>query len=281
VSSRLLPPEPGRVLYASLFGGRDRAVTLQRLSDGLPAVIDNAGFLLADARLLADSQRYARAGFLIATSQEEIAKAYILLDACRLDFPTQEGPLRLLCKAFYDHVPKYAYYHTLRFNSDMPRRPCLDLDRIRELFQNDLKRWWPSTDPESGEPDMPHDTYFTRESNLYADFSDWSEEWVCPQPDNRGFAFDQTLGMDTLANTYTMLDRLKLSRDNGLLAPPALAVLNDVFGKSYINHQTTSEELWRLYDKLAQRIEAEPGIVQATVLTSSLVVWPLYHFLQR
>ena len=90
MSRKILPPQPSRLLYENLFGHKNRALTLQRLSDGLKATIENAGFVLADAKHLAQADRFARATS-IATAEEEMAKAYILLDACSLDFLTLRG----------------------------------------------------------------------------------------------------------------------------------------------------------------------------------------------
>ena len=110
-------------------------------------------------------------------------------------------------------------------NHHIRRAEWRELDRIKSFFQNDLQRWWPSTDYEAGEPDMPHDTYFTRESNLYADFSDYGQAWVYAQPDSRGFAFDQILGRDQLGETTKVLERLTAtSADVGYLVTAGVDV---------------------------------------------------------
>jgi AbiV family abortive infection protein len=107
-------PEPWNLLYENLFVRRDRASALRVISEGLNCFAENASSLLNEAKILADAQKKARAVFLVATANEEIAKSYILLDACRLNFTSHEAPLKKICRAFYGHIEKYAYNKTIR-----------------------------------------------------------------------------------------------------------------------------------------------------------------------
>ena len=107
------PPKPGTKLFENLFTGLEHEETLKRISDGINAVITNAERLLQDVELLVKSDRYASSGFLLATADEEMAKVYILLDMCRLDFTKHENTLKHLCRAFYEHVAKFAYGLTM------------------------------------------------------------------------------------------------------------------------------------------------------------------------
>ncbi len=91
-----------------VFGG-DARTAFERLSAGTIAVIDNVDGLLEDASILVDSKRYDRAEFLYSTAQEEMGKAYILLDMCRVDLARQDV-LRRLCGSFYSHVLKRVYF---------------------------------------------------------------------------------------------------------------------------------------------------------------------------
>ena len=90
------PPPPGKVLYENLFGHKDRNYSLSLLSDGLHAVAENTEHLICEAEILSGADKYSRADFIVATAKEEMAKSFILLDMCRLDFEKHEGPLRRL-----------------------------------------------------------------------------------------------------------------------------------------------------------------------------------------
>lgn len=274
MTKNITPPQPGRFLYESLFVRREQTTILELLSKGLCAFAQNANWLLEDAKLLADAERYARAGFLVATADEEIAKSYIILDACRLDFALHEGPLRRLCHAFYDHIEKHAYNKVVRFNH------FHDMHHVREFFYIELRRWWPSGDIESGEPDMPHETYFARQANLYVDFSDYDQAWLVPRPDTRGYAFERILGPDALSASQQALNRLLSTRDEGLYKPEVLSILNEIFKKHYVTERTPNDQLFRLYEMVAEKTENVFGIPRNKFKDLALMQWPLYHFLQ-
>lgn len=281
MSKSVLPPEQWKVLYDNVFSSRSTARIVDLLSEGLRAFAQNAAWLVEDAKLLATNGRYARAGFLVATAEEEIAKSYILLDACRLDFEVREERLKRLCKAFYRHVEKYAYYKMVcfkegLFNRDYPR----GMDQVRDLFVNDLQRWWPSRDPQSGEPDLPHETYFAREDNLYVDFTEYNQKWNLPTPDSDFYDLQGRLGVDDkFSECGTALLKLIRTRDEGLYKSEVLAILNEAFRKQYITHRTPIQQIYRLYDVIAEKIEMQFRIPQETFGRSSLNLWPLYAFL--
>ena len=78
-------PKPDVLMYEHLFEGQNPSEILRDLCEGVLACTQNAARLLDDAGLLVQSSVYASATFLTSMAREEIAKAYILLDACRLD----------------------------------------------------------------------------------------------------------------------------------------------------------------------------------------------------
>jgi AbiV family abortive infection protein len=100
---------PDKKLFESIFLNRRADDIVQLLSDGIVAVITNAENLYEDAQVMFKNSRWTSWRFLLTTANEEMAKAYILLDACRLDFFRHQSTLKRLCYAFYDHVSKYAY----------------------------------------------------------------------------------------------------------------------------------------------------------------------------
>ena len=90
-----VPPKlhPGQLLYENIFVRRRGRPTFEAIASGLIAVSRNATALLEEAGLLAKAERFARAGFLVATADDEMAKSYILLDACRLRSNLHGEPL--------------------------------------------------------------------------------------------------------------------------------------------------------------------------------------------
>ena len=271
------PSPPGRRLYENLFADRERTGILTLISEGLVSTAHNVAELLRDAELLVQAGRYARGHFLVATAEEEIGKFYVLLDACRLDFNSHEGPLRQLCDAFYDHVKKHAYYEiVLAVHENFP--VVWSLDTVREVFHNELVRWWPA-DYNWGVPIMPHDTFFTREANLYVNFG---ETWSAPNPTDARMwdTPGSQLGPTTISRAHGVLATLQTTVNEGLCNLEALAILNEVFHTEYCSERTPNEVLSRLYNKVADQIEKTLGIGQNKFDTSALQMWPLYHFLQ-
>ena len=107
---------PDKKLFENIFLNRDTEEIVQLLSDGIAAVINNAENLYQDAELMLKNSRWTSWRFLLTTANEEMAKSYILLDACRLDFSRHQSILKRLCYAFYDHISKYAYGNIINRN---------------------------------------------------------------------------------------------------------------------------------------------------------------------
>jgi len=267
-----IPPKPSSTLFENLFNRRDRMATLSVISEGLSAVTKNAGYLLEEAEILASAEKYPRAEFLVATADEEIAKAYILLDMCRLDFDKQGPTLRRLCKAFYKHVEKHAYYTIV--NDSFIR----DMQNAMEMFHIELRRYWPSGGPESGEPDMPHQTYFNRELNLYVDFIEYNQAWNLPAPSKKGYVFFDDV-FRIMDKKKQALNRLVLSQDQGLYSVEALEVLNDVFREHYLTEMTSNEEMDSLFTKLKSELGKLLGGDAERFSNTAYFEWSLYHFL--
>ena len=129
---------------------------------------------------------------------------------------------------------------------------------------------------ESGEPDMPHDTYFIREMPLYVDFNDYGEDWY--DPEKEAASRYRIVDKHSYPATEEALGRLQRTFEAGLYAPESLAILNDNFKKLYISDKTSAKEIQRLYEKTAQQMENKLGIEKKTFFESALHEWPLYHF---
>lgn len=274
---RIRSPDSAKQLYENLFARRECDETLQLLSEGLVAIVKNADRLIQDVIVLLDAERYASASFLLATADEEMAKSYILLDACRLDFSCHQSVLRCLCRAFYSHIAKHAYNEVARFSG------FHNMAHVKELWDIGVTRWWPAGSYDSGEPDMPHETYFAREMPLYVDFIDYDQQWFTPQADTRRYAFEQTLapGDDDLSQSKAALGRLQETSSAGLHSPETLLILNETFRSQYIKEETPTEQIDRLYAQVAQRIENKLGIPTERFYASALHEWPLYHFVSQ
>ena len=129
--------------------------------------------------------------------------------------------LHHLCRSFYNHVLKHVY---LDLSANQYAR-IRDLHEVQHYFRISARKWWPS-DPESGEPDMPHETYLLREANLeanlYVDVDTYADIWVVP--DNPALAMGFR---DTLATARETLDRLRASPNPKLYKPQALRAFNE------------------------------------------------------
>ena len=264
-------PEPAKELFENVFVGFEPEAVLRTISQGLIAFLENATRLMEDMMVLMKEERFPTAKFLLTTTNEEMAKTYILLDACRLDLSRHTSTLRRLCWAFYDHIAKYAYNEIIN-RSDIIR----DMQQIKVFWEAETTKWWPSSGPESGEPDMPHETYFSREMPLYVDFIEYDQKWH--KPENVITGISLSLEKMRLKDTNEGLERLRQTFESGLYNPESLIILNNNFKKHYITEKTSSEEIQRLYVKTAQQVEQKLSIKKEMFFESALHEWPLYYF---
>jgi AbiV family abortive infection protein len=265
-------PNPGDLLFKNLFGDRLIDNSLALIAEGVTASRLNAERLLSDVKFLYQAQRLSSARFLLTTAKEELAKSYILLDMCRLDFETHDSVLRRLCRAFYNHISKHAYLKVL----DFPRiHTSAD---AKNAWDIEVQRWWPST-PESGEPNMPHDTYFDREFPLYIDFGDYDRRWLIPNDTDQFAYFATFLGANPIDEMEKLIEPWLTAESMGLCSPSVLECMNAVFKKHYIGDDIKLEELENLYEQVAKMVHHKvDGISQGSFMLSPLVEWPLYHF---
>lgn len=269
------PPNRSKVLYENLFGGHDRDSALEIIASGIVTVVTHVESLLADAQLLAESKRYERAEFLAATAREEMGKLYILVDMCRLNLAKHESILRALCKAFYQHEVKHAYFEL----SAKSYPGITNLAEVKQAFEHETRRWWPS-DYESGEPDMPHDTYFYREANLYVDFEDYGKVWSIPEMPAKALSFDGNLfGANPVEAAQEALQKIEDTQALALLDANRLAILNSYFSRQLINENTGTDDLRALYGSVAADLVSQFGVDIEAFKTSEVRNWPLYPFL--
>ena len=269
------PPNPASQLYENLFSGRENEVSFEILSSGLNAICTNVELLLEDANLLISERRFARGQFILATADEEMAKVYILLDMCRLNFDSHESTIRRLCKAFYSHAEKHAY-------NEVYRGRIRSLEEARSIFHIGLQRWWPG-DSESGEPDLPHDTVFNRDFNLYVDYIEFDQDWWVPPRDNNRLLFEPLTGIGDrtpLTESENAFDKIRTSKSLGLFNSNILERLNSCFSGNYINESTADSFFEEAHDTLYGRVHAINEITESNFTNSILKGWPLYHFLQ-
>lgn len=263
-------PERPKRLFEWLFSDGRSEDSFRIISEGLSGSVSNAERLLSDVRLLVERERYSSARFLLTTAREEIAKSYILADMCQLDLSKHRSVLRNLCRAFYDHISKHAYLELHKF-------PNLgSMPAVRDIWEIKTERWWPG-DRENGEPDMPHDTAFDREFPLYMDYDDYADEWFVPADSEQAVHFVEMLHETPVSKTEKLIQPWREANSNGLCKLEVLEILNSVFQKQYIGDRATCAELEHLYEKAADHIVADIGIVRAKFVDSPLVVWPLYH----
>ena len=266
-------PRPADLLFDNLFECCSTTESFKLIVEGISASYKNAGRLLSDAEYLSDGGRLSSARFILATAREEIAKSYILLDTCMLDWKKHTSVLRRLCQAFYDHIAKHAYLKMLRF-------PNIDsMVEAKDIWDVEVKRWWPANYGD-GEPDIPHDTVFNRELPLYVDYGNYDRCWRVPTDSDQDiyFMFEGMLGETPISNTQELIKRWEQAESLDICSPQGLAILNAVFKKRYLTEDTTRTQLCSLYEDVAQRISLETDISLELFMNSPLVRWPLYRF---
>ena len=257
-----------RNLYENLFLNHSGEETFQLLSDGILAFVTNADRLYDDAQLLFKQGRWTSGRFLLTTANEEMAKPYIFLDACRLDFSRHQSTLIRLCYAFYDHIYKYAYNNVLN---------SLKVQNIHDgkiEWLESVERWTPYAEKE--DPKQIHETYFLREMPLYIDFLDHDQRWSTPKEDIAEYNYSIGSG---IPDSESALERLKKTQQLGLFSPSVLNLMNDNFKKYYFSDTTADESLINLHNKTAKQIETKTNVSAKNYQESSLYTIPLYHFL--
>lgn len=270
-SKKAKAPHPADVLFKNLFGECTEEKSFELLAEGLCASHRNAERLLSDAQLLVGAERLSSAKFLLTTSREEVAKAYILVDACRLDLKKHASVLRRLCRAFYDHILKHAYMEVHNFPN------IHSMSHAKEIWEIEVQRWWPAN-PEDGEPDMPHDTYFDRELPLYIDYGDYDRHWLIPTNSDQNAYFMEMFGDTPISKAQKLIEPWRSAESVGLCSPEVLTTLNSTFKKQYIGDDGTWGQMLQLYEEVANGLASEQGISVEVFMGSPFVRWPLYHF---
>jgi len=271
---RSLPPSRDKGLYECLFNNKNSDQSLLLLAEGIDSIQENASRLIKDIDLLIANKRYPSAVFLLATADEEIAKAYILLDMCRVDFSRHESTLKKLCQAFYNHVTKHAYNKVIR------HKGFLEFKQVKAFWETEMVQWWPAG-LETGEPDMPHDTYFNRELPLYVDFIPYNGSWNCPNECDSAMMIGESLGLSRLLDLKVALNQLQETHNASFFKPKSLAMLNEIFSKQYVSDKTSTIEIHQLHENLASRLCSSLGISAKDYYDSALCQWPLYHFVSQ
>jgi len=269
---KIQPPQPGRVLYKNLFEIRRRDESIKIISNGLDAILINVNRLISDVESLVKSNHLSSARFLLTTAKEEMAKSYIFLDMCRLNLSKHKSTLKCLCKAFYDHVLKYAYF---QLNTVWTFH---DMKHAKDIWESETTKWWPNTNPTSGEPDMPHDTYFDREMPLYVEYIEYDQKWSVPNDDEESIHFEKGIGADIITKTVECFDKLQFTNSIGLFNSTCLTILNDEFQNYYISDKTENSTIGKINEKVALRLYTEQKIEVESFVKSIFHCWPLYHF---
>lgn len=269
-------PSQSDTLYKALFENRTDESVLDIISSGILALCTNARRLLEDAKILTGADRFATACFLVATSDEEVAKVYILLDMARLDFGKHHGELKKLCRAFYSHLSKHAYIEVTRFGQ------FWNMQHVKEVVDMRKVEWWHGN-YESGEPDMPAQALMVREGSLYVDFSDYDDAWLAPSYSKEmvlGWGSEEGRIGGSLNDLEKSIVRLEQTRDAGLFSLECLQILHEIFSRVFITSKTTREEIIALYNHFLKRLK-DQGIQLNEVLNNdnALFEWPLYSLI--
>ena len=257
-------------LYANIFEHLNYDRSFDIISDGIITISENTNRLFADAQLLINQGRWATATFILSTADEELAKAYILLDMCRLDFSRHRSVIMRLCRSFYDHVIKYAYCQMIRHEK------VFDLAKLTDEWEFAVSRWAPLPEDESYNPIEIHNTHILREIPLYIDFLDHDQRWSKPESDTAQYFYDG-LGFRP-SDSQIEIERLQQTKDSGLFSPNALRIVNQHFRNHFVNDKTPASLVSNVHKKVASQIEEELEIAKEKYLESAHNGLPFYYF---
>ena len=263
------PPQKMEVLSEFLLSG-DTELQLCRIVDGVRACVDNAERLYRDSTTLKRSGSRGSAAFLLTTAREEISKTYMLLDMCRLDPVKHRSAITRLCAAFYSHVGKYAYLHVHEAHQTLH-----DMSQVLSIWETSVKKWWPEP-IDSGEPSMPHDTYFEREMPLYVDCNSWDPDWI--RPDSGSAVFDMLSDNLRCSDLEHHISGWRVVENLGLMTVEAFKVVRETMSKMYFGERSTRVELLRILAKLETSLRCRARNSEPWQdLNLPLATWPLYH----
>ena len=108
--------------FATLFERHSTHLSLEQISEGICACIDNALDIFGDAMVLLHCDRYARALSLLLTSLQEAGKVP-LLRQMSLVHSSEQKKWNELWKSCRDHKIKDAFGHSVKINQDANDNP--------------------------------------------------------------------------------------------------------------------------------------------------------------
>ena len=254
--------------FEAIFINRQRDQSIELIANGIIALIQNATRLYEDALILIENSRWTGAKYFLTTADEEMAKVYILIDCCRLDFIRHHSVLKKLTDAFYDHTIKHAYMHVIR-NTDQD-----NIQEILEEWRRSIEGWEEFVDEDGNEPISYHETHFTREIPLYIDFDFFDQCWTKPASYLAEYSRSMGYGQTWVEEDLKLLQQ---SQSDGLFSVVVLTIFNEGFNKNYINEKTAINTVKRLNAKIAAKIENLTGINVGLYDRSALNKYPLYH----
>jgi AbiV family abortive infection protein len=256
-------------LFYNLIQVRKLTETLNLIEDGLTAIVENATRLHNDASVLFNNGCWTTGKFVLTTANEEMAKIYILLDMCRLDFTRHRSILKRLCKAFYNHNYKYSYISVMKDDS------IAGMQNAKQIWDECLARYTPINDGLLSDLNLYCETFFIRELPLYIDFLDHDQRWSELKSDIADYTYACGLG---LTDTESILIRSQKTKELGLNLTNILTILNGTYRTRYVTEQTSCETLESLTDSIVKQISQDNGIPLDKYYDSSIFEWPLYHF---
>ena len=131
------------------------------------------------------------------------------------------------------------------------------IDDAFKVFNIDRVRLWKATssscDEPPTEPDMPHDTYFSRESNLYVDILE-NGGWSVPASSWARHQFNEPWEQFELRHqTKSHLAAFESLKQGGALDNSALLAMNGIWKGHYVNEDTQLTELHDLWCRTARQ----------------------------
>ncbi len=128
------------------------------------------------------------------------------------------------------------------------------------LYKLQLVEYWPNTDPEDGEPDMPADAIAHREWAIYVDWVEFDGRWFSPSDSSLAKFFSGELVPDGESpaeeTVKSVLDPLLKVDKEGLFSPEALKIVRTEFSPNYLS-SASDVEVKKILANLRREVQCE------------------------
>jgi hypothetical protein len=207
------------------------------VAEGLPILFESAQSLARASEALTGRSRESE--ILDHHSQEECAKALILVDLMRCPANLMAARTGPMIQWFYDHLARLIYAEAQGW------RPVTAAD-LQTYIDRERKSHY--LEGEYGEYILPNSTLFRRESVMYADVAaddDGTLQWLAPEGMSSGFGYLKPMAFQ-IADALSAL---------GVFTLAGVKILHDVWGATPITPATRWEITFENHKPLLEALQ--------------------------